>query len=65
MAAEVLKIQDYAIIGNVRSAALISNHGSLDWLCWPRFDGASILRSPRNFTSTIVKWWLCFLPMSA
>jgi GH15 family glucan-1,4-alpha-glucosidase len=47
-----LPLEDYALVGDLQSAALVGRDGSVDWLCWPRFDSdacfAALLGGPEH-----------------
>lgn len=41
-------IENYGIIGNMHTVALVGMNGSIDWFCCPHFDSASVSSSPRK-----------------
>jgi GH15 family glucan-1,4-alpha-glucosidase len=47
-----VKIEDYAFLSDTQTAALVGQNGSVDWLCFPRFDSAScfaaLIGEPKN-----------------
>lgn len=63
-----LRIEDYAVVGDTHTMALVGSNGSLDWLCMPRFDSAAMFAGllggeghgrwqicPRGFSAGVVR----------
>src|SRR6059058_1446207 len=51
-----MRIEDYGLIGDLQSAALVGRNGSVDWLCLPRFDSPSCFSALLG--NEVHGWWL-------
>ncbi|OQV07330.1 hypothetical protein CLAIMM_11781 [Cladophialophora immunda] len=48
--AKLLQIEDYGLIGDMRTCALVGKNGSIDFMCWPHFDSPSIFANVLDTT---------------
>ena len=64
-----MRVEDYAIVGDTQTVALIGRDGSVDWLCFPRFDSgacfAALLGGPEHGRWQIAPLGEVFVPCGA